>query len=99
MPQAAQQRVHVQPRLGQPVFVTDRTLLVRHFFQDVVRHQLLQPVCQDVTCDAEPLLERIKATYLQKTVAQNQQRPPIANHGNRAGHRTSLLVQVLPAHG
>jgi hypothetical protein len=57
-----------------------------------VRHQFLQPVCQDVTRDAKPLLEHVKAADPQEAVPQDQQRPPIADYGNRAGDRTSLLT-------
>jgi hypothetical protein len=92
MPQAGQHRVQIQPGLGQPVFVTHRSVLVRHLLQHAVRHQLLQPVGQDVTRDAQPLLKRVKAANPQEAVAQDEQGPPVTDHGNRAGDRASLLT-------
>jgi len=92
MTQTGEQGVHVQPSLGKPVFVTGGIVLVRYLLQYAVRHQFLQPVRQYVTRDAKPLLEHVKAADPQEAVPQDQQRPPIADHGNRAGHRTSLLT-------
>ena len=55
-------------------------------------------VGQDVAGDAEPLLELLEAGDAEEGVAQDQQRPPLADHLERAGDRAVHLLERGSAH-
>ena len=83
--QVGNHRVEVAAHGGQPVFVAQGPFLVGHFLQYPAIGELAQPVAEHMAGDAQPLLEIIKTAHPEKAVAQHQQRPVIANNGQRTG--------------
>src|SRR5271154_21325 len=51
-----------------------------------------------MACNAERGLERLEAACTQKTFAQDQEAPTVADHRNRAGDRARLLFKGAPFH-
>src|SRR5271170_2239095 len=51
-----------------------------------------------MACNAERGLERLEAACAQKTFAQDQEAPAVADHRNRAGDRARLLFEGAPFH-
>ncbi len=83
---------------GQPILETTRAVLVRHPVEDAVLGELAQPVGETVARGAQVLLEILEAPYAEEGVAQYQQRPAVADHGERAGDRAGHVADVAPAH-
>ncbi|KAF5292567.1 hypothetical protein FQR65_LT20263 [Abscondita terminalis] len=61
-------------------------------------HELAEPVRKHGARDAQPLLEIVKAAHAEKTVAQYQQGPAVADDRHRPGHRAALLIEIIPLH-
>src|SRR5277367_7036504 len=51
-----------------------------------------------MACNAERGLERLEAACAQKTFAQDQEAPAVADYRNRAGDRALLLFKGGPFH-
>ena len=73
---------------GEPVLVADRALLVGDPLEDAGVDQLVEAVGEDVAGDAEVVAEVAEAADAPERVAQDQQRPPVADEG-RATPRSS----------
>ena len=85
-------RIEVEALLGEDVFVALRRFLIGDAAQDAVPDQLLQPFGEQMAGDAERRLEPFKPPRAQKTFAQDQQVPAVADHADRPGHRTRLFL-------
>jgi hypothetical protein len=84
-------RVQIAPLLGQPVFVPDRPVTIRHFLQHPGLNQLAQPIRQDVAGDTKPRLEIIEPANAQEAIPQDQQGPPIADDRNGSRYGASFI--------
>ncbi len=92
-------RVEVAPLLGEAVLEARRAILVAHALEDAVRDELPQPIGQAVARDAEIALEVLEAADAEERVAQDEQRPAVADDGQRPRHRAGEVSDVTPAHG
>jgi len=64
-----------------------------------VADQLLEPLGQQMPGDAERRLEGLEAAGAQEAFAQDQQRPTVADHADRARHRARFVFELIPSHG
>lgn len=69
---------------------------------------LAQHACVDKPCQAvgehgprylESIQKFIEAAHAEKAIAQDQEGPAIADHGQGPRQRTLLLLQIIPFHG
>jgi len=76
--------------VGEDVVVTAPRLVVAAAFEHAVADEGVEPLGQDVAGNAEPCLELLEAGDAEERVAEDQQRPPLADHlegpGDRAVH-------------
>jgi hypothetical protein len=86
--------VEVTPLSREPVLEPLRALAVAHLLQDALLHQAVQAVGENVTGDAEALLELVEAAEPEERVADNQQRPALADDLERPGDRAVLALVV-----
>jgi uncharacterized circularly permuted ATP-grasp superfamily protein len=70
--------------------VAQRPLLVRDLLEDPGLDEPLQPVLQDVARDAEALREVAEPADAEERVADDQQRPALADELERASHGAGL---------
>ena len=96
--QGDQRRPEVEPLLGEEVLVALRALLVGAPFEDVLVDQPLQPGGEHVAGDAEALLQLAEAPVAVHHVADDQQRPALADHLERLGDRADLAGIVVTQH-
>src|ERR1700679_4390264 len=73
---------HPQPAslLRQVVFVATPAIGRRSLLEDTVRDQRAQPLTEYVLRQAQALLKIDEARSPRKRVADDQERPPVANH-------------------
>src|SRR5207244_1117386 len=83
---------------GELIFVALGALGVANSLEDALLDQPVQAVGQDVAGDAQALLEVIEAAQAEKRVADDQQRPALADDLERAGDRAVLSVIVTLQH-
>lgn len=84
---------------GWLVLVTRRTQLIPALFQEAVDYQRIQPLRQDVWCDAQIDFEFVKAPKAQDRIAHDEHPPRIANLAEAASNRTFHLGKGRGAHG
>src|ERR1043166_578518 len=94
-----QHRLQVEALGREPILVAAWALLVRHAAQHPETHQLAQAVGEHVAGDAEAPLELLEPAHPQEAVAQDQDGPAVADHGDRASDRTGFALEVVPAQG
>ena len=75
-----------------------RVLLVGAPFEDVLVDQPLEPGRQRVAGDAEPLLQLVEAPPPVHHVADDEQRPALADDLERLGDRADLAGIVVTEH-
>ena len=75
-----------------------RSRLIHFLAQHAGPNQLTQPIRQYVPRDAQPRLKFLEPAHAQKAVAQDQQRPAVADHRYGARHRAGLALQFTPSH-
>ena len=96
--QRDQRRPEVEPLLGEEVLVALRIALVGAPFEDVLVDQPLEPRREHVAGDAEPLLQLVEAPPPVHHVADDQQRPALADDLERLGDRADLARVVVAEH-
>jgi hypothetical protein len=84
--------IKVKPFLGQDVLVALGPGLIWYAAQNTVTYQLPEPVGEHVPRHAETCLEILKAPHAQEAVAQDEQRPTVADDRDCAGNRTLFLL-------
>src|SRR4029077_8356516 len=90
-------RVEVAALLGEPILEARRPVLVSKPLHHVRVDETLQAIGQPVTREADGL-EVLEPPHAQERVAQDQERPAIADHGQRPRHRAGEVSDVSPAH-
>ncbi len=85
-------RPKVDALLGEAVLIANRVLLVRHLAEDSLLDQQVEAVRQHVACGSGPALEVLEAPSPHERVADDQQRPALPDHLERAGHRADLGI-------
>jgi hypothetical protein len=88
--QRDQHRIEVASFFGERVFEARRMLLIGTPLEDAGVREAFEPRGQDVGGDGERRLEVVEAALAQKHVAQDQQRPPVADDVERARDRALL---------
>ena len=88
-------RPQVEPLLGEEVLVAGRALLVRALLEDVLLNQPREPVGEHVARDAEVVLDLVEAPAAVEDVADDEQRPALAEHLEGACDRTRLVVIAI----
>src|SRR5215813_10344962 len=91
-------RVQIAAFFGQLVLEARRPLLIADALEDAVLDELLQAVGEDMAGGAEVGLKFLEAARAQKGLAQDEQRPAIADHRQAARDRASLLADLAPTH-
>ena len=91
-------RVEVAALLGQPVLVARRRLLVAHPLEDAVRTSFCSRSASRCRVVPRSALEVLEAPHAEERVAQDQQRPAVADDGESAGDRARHPADVPPAH-
>src|SRR5262249_33305594 len=66
--------------------------------QDAALDEFLEPGGQNVAGGPETLLEFAEAALAQERIADDQERPPVADRIERAGDRTERMGQALAFH-
>jgi len=96
--QRDEDRPEIDALAREPVLEALRTLLVARAPQDTLVDQALEPRLQDVARDPEVALEVVEAAGAEEGVAQDQQRPALADELERAGDRAVLAALCVPKH-
>jgi hypothetical protein len=91
--------IEVAALLGETVLVARRPLLVGHALEDAVLGQLLQAIGEAMARGAEVGVEVLEAAHAEEGVAQDEERPAVADDRERAGDRAGDVPDVPPAHG
>ncbi len=90
--QRDEHRPQVQALFGQAVLVSKGVFLVRNPAQDAVLDERVEAVGQNVASRAGAPLEILEAARAHERVADDEQRPALADELERAGHRADLGV-------
>src|SRR6266496_1644235 len=93
-----QRDVQVETLLRQLVLVPLRALAVQDPLEHALVDQSVEPVRQHVAGDAEALLEFVEAVQTEQDVADDQQRPALADNLERSRDRTVLAFVVTVQH-
>ena len=91
-------RPEVDPLLGEPVLVPWRALLVGAPLEDPLLDQPLQPRLQHVPRDPEVPLEVVEAANAEEGVADDQERPALADDLERSRDRADLVLVAAAEH-
>ena len=83
---------------GQPVFEALRAVLIALAAQDARVDEALKPCLQDVAGNPEAALELVEAMGAEECIAQDQERPALADELERAGDRAFLAVLCVLQH-
>jgi hypothetical protein len=98
MYQRQDHRIKRVPFFGQSVFMPERAFLIRHLLEHAFVDQMGQTFRQDAPRNAEAFLEFLEPPHTQESIAQDKQRPAIADNRKAAGKGTILFREILPAH-
>src|SRR2546428_4223190 len=93
-----QRDVQVETLLRQLVLVPLRALAVEDPLEHALVDESVEPVRQHVAGDAEALLEFVEAVQTEQDVADDQQRPALADDLERSRDRTVLAFVVTVQH-
>ena len=91
-------RPQVPALLGQPVVVAGRVVAVGDLGQYPGLDQVGQALVQDVAGDPEAFVELVEPGHPEERVADDQHRPPLADHLETLGHRAVHVREALPFH-
>src|SRR5262245_31352345 len=83
---------------GEPVLEARRALAVRDSLQDRLRHQPVEPVGEDVPRNSEALLELVEPAQPEEDVADDEQRPALADDLERPRDRAVLALVAALQH-
>src|SRR5581483_5608599 len=90
--------VQVAALLRQPVLVALGALLVEHPVEDPLLDEAVEALGQHIAGDTEARLELVEAAPAEEGVADDQERPALADDLQGAGDRAVLAVVVAPEH-
>src|SRR5262249_21686687 len=90
--------IEVAPFLRELVLIARRPFLIPNALEDPVLDELLQATGEHVACRPETSLKLLEAACAQEGLAQDEQRPAIADHRQRPRDRAGLVADVAPAH-
>src|SRR5262249_51892425 len=93
-----QRDVQVETLLRQVVLVSLRALAIEDPFEHAVVDEQVAPVGQDVAGDSQALLQFVEAVQAQQHVADDQQRPALADDLERSCDRAVLAFVVTVQH-
>jgi hypothetical protein len=96
--QADQHRIQLAPGIGQAVLEPLGALLVATTLEDAVVNQRLQPIGQHVPRDRQAGGELLEATLAVEGVAQDEQRPALADDVERARHGAVQIGELYASH-
>src|SRR5678815_2543934 len=91
--------VQVEALLRQAVLEARRPVLVALAPEHAVLHQPREAVGEAVAAEAQARLEPLEAPRPEERVAQHEERPAVADDGERPGDRAVELSDLAPAHG
>jgi len=97
--QGEQHRAEVPAALGQHVFVARRMLAVAAALQETGGDEGIEPPSQYAGSDAEALLEFIETPQAIECIAQDQDRPPLADAFEAAGDPAFHNAEAFALHG
>jgi len=97
--QRQQHRVEIPAAIGQHIFIARRMLVVASALQQARFDQRIQPARQHVRRDAKALLKFVEPGEPVKRVAQDQDRPPLADPVEAAGDRAMHVAKAFAMHG
>jgi hypothetical protein len=97
LPQACECDVELAAFVGHPVLVALGPLAVADALQDPLLDEAVQPVGEDVAGDPEALLELLEAAQAKEAVADDQERPGLADDLERARWSSSGLRSRVSA--
>src|SRR5215211_910073 len=95
LPQTAEGDVEVAALGGESVLVAGRSLAVGDALEHALADEPVQPVGEDVAGDPQALLELVEAANPEEHVADDQQRPALADDLQRPRDR-AVLAFVVP---
>src|SRR5262245_33383727 len=93
-----QRDIEVETLLRQLVLVPLRALAIEDALEHALVDQPVEPVSQNVAGDSEALLQFVEAVEAQQDVADDQQRPALADDLERSGDRAVLAFVVTVQH-
>ncbi len=93
-----QHRPQVTARRRELVEVSTPVFGVGPAFEDAVLHEPAEPIGEDGFGHVEVGLQVVEAPHAVESVADDQQRPPLADHLQRAGERAVLVLVAVPEH-
>jgi hypothetical protein len=96
LPEGDQHQVEALALRGEDVFVKRRAVARRLKREDAVIREFAEPVREDVLGEPQPALELAKPSFARQGVADNQQRPPVADDIQRPGDGAGAVCQVRP---
>jgi hypothetical protein len=82
----------------QPVFIAQRAFLIGLSPLDACLDVIFEPIGEKVPGHVQSTLKVVKTAYPKKDIPQDQERPGIANDGQRAGDRTAICPNLFPTH-
>src|SRR5438309_326643 len=90
--------VEIEPLLRETVLEAPGAVLVALASEHAVPHELPEAIGEPVARDAEARLERLEAARAEERVAQDEERPAVADDGERPCDRAVELPDLAPAH-
>lgn len=89
----------IQALWRQAVLVPERAVLVGDLGEDAGLDQGLEALAEDRPGDAETPLEVVEPAHAQEGVAQDEERPAVAHHGDRPRQGAGLRLTWAPGRG
>jgi hypothetical protein len=86
--------MQVQAHRGQVVLETRWVRRVQPFFEQAVLDETLEASGEHVAGDAQVLLHLIEPVRAEEQLAQDQQAPGVAEHGQSAGDRAGVAIEI-----
>jgi hypothetical protein len=77
--------------VGEDVLRSAGAMLVRQALEHAFVTEELEPIGEDVGRDSELVLEVLEALDAEERIAEDQQRPPLADHFQRPSDRADLV--------
>src|SRR5829696_2735621 len=98
LPQGDQDREYAAALRRQPIFLISAAVSGGRGLQDALIDQRAEPHGEDVLGEAEPLLEFAEAADPEQRLANDQNRPPVADRIQRARDRAIVVFEARPFH-
>lgn len=92
------QRVKRETLFRQSILISCRPILIWLTHQDFLIDQRSQAIRNDRARNSQTSLEILKPTNTSEAVANNHERPTVAQYGDGSGYGAFLLSKVIPFH-